>query len=324
MKSPLWLRALASSAALVLNTLASVPAHAQVDTLKLVVPFPAGGALDFTGRLLADRLRTPALAAVVENRAGANGNVGSQAVAQSNDGKTLLVASDGVITVNHALYKNPPGFDPVRDLEPLAMLAYLPSVLVVPADSPHRTVADLVAEARKREMTYASGGIGSAGHLTMGYLASVADLKMRHIPYNGGAPAMVALVGGQTESAFVVLPGAIGQVKSGKLRALAVSTGRRVPALPDVPTMIESGFAGFELTTAFLLMAPAKAPTELKTTMAARAIEVAAQTDFQSRLESQGLIPVPRMGPKETGDWLQRERLRWTTFIQKHGITASN
>lgn len=300
------------------------PALAE-DPVKLVVPFPPGGSLDAIGRMLADKLKTPLNAPViVENRAGANGNIGAAAVAQAPaDGRTLLVGSDGVVTVNPTLYKSTRTFNAANDLEPIGLVAYLPSMLVVPASSSIRSVADFVAAARSKEMFYASGGNGSAGHLTMAYFGNVIGaLKLTHVPFAGGAPAILALVGGQVDAAFVALPIALPQVKSGKLRAIAVSSPQRVSTLPDVATVAESGFKGFEVRTAYLMMSSSKLSADARANLETHLAAAATSKDFQAHVRELGMQPA-WLNARDTKAWLASEQKRWTGVIEKHGISAN-
>ena len=293
------------------------------DPVKLVVPFPAGGSLDAIGRLLADKLKTPLGAPViVENRAGANGNIGAAAVAQmGGDGRTLLMGSDGVLTVNPLLYKAR-SFNAAADLEPVGLVAYVPSLLVVPAASPIRSIADFVATARSRELFYASGGSGSAGHLTMAYFGSVIGAKLTHVPFSGGAPAILSVVGGQVDAAFVALPNALAQVKAGKLRAIAVSSLQRLPQLPEVATVAESGYQGFEVRTAYLLMSSSKLAANARSRLEAMLAAAAASKDFQAHVDELGMQPA-WLDARETKAWLLSEQKRWAGVIARHGISAN-
>jgi tripartite-type tricarboxylate transporter receptor subunit TctC len=289
------------------------------EPVKLVVPFPAGGGLDLTGRLLADKLRAALNKdVVVENKAGANGNVGATAVATAKpDGNTLLMASDGLTTVNPVLYKNSPF--KASDLRPVAMVATVPQLLVVPTNSPIKSFADMVTTGKARELTYASGGIGSGGHLAMAFMGHQLGLKSLHVPYQGAAPAMTALLGQQVDAAFLILPSALAQVKSGKLRALAVSGSARWPDLPDVPSVAELGYKELVMVQGFLLMAPAKwDDTEVKV-LADKLDAIGKDAAFRKALADSGL-QATAMGPADTTQWLRRETQRWTKVIQDNNI----
>ena len=279
---------------------------AASSTLNVVVPFPPGGGSDYVTRLLADKLQTPAEVTVVENRPGANGMLGAEYVArQNNSDSTLLVTTDGVITVNPELYKNNP-FDPRKKLTALATVTDSPSVLVVPKASPIHSVRDFVERGHKTELKYASGGVGSAGHLTMAYFADVAGLKMLHVPFKGGSPAMTALMGGYVDGAFVLLASAISQIQQGQLRPLAVSSAHRMPQLPDVPTMEELGYKGFLVSTRHVVMASAKMSKARQRELSDRILKITQDADFQRKMERQGQAVVEDFGPHKTTEWLAR------------------
>lgn len=295
-------------------------AHAQA--VRMIVPTAPGGSVDLSARLLAERLRasTPQTI-VVENRAGASSNLGAAFVAKAApDGNTLLATADGVVTVNPTLYANS-GFS-VSELAAIGMYGIQPSVLVVPAQSPVRTVAEFVAAAKGREMSYASAGVGSGGHLTMEYFGSVIDARFLHVPFSGGGPAMQALVAEQVDSAFVLLPTALPHIRSGKLRALAVSGRERSASVPDVPTVVESGWKDFEVRVAYLMMVPARTPPAVVEGWSKAVREALADDDFRKRLSDMGMEP-RYLDPAATTEWLGRERARWEALMHRHGIKAN-
>jgi len=232
---------------------------------------------------------------------------------------TKPTGNDAVVTVNPKLYKNA-GFSPT-ELTSLGLMATQASVLVVPQNSPIKTVAQFVQESKKRELSYSSGGIGSAGHLTMSYLDSTIDTRHLHVPFTGGAPAIMALIGNQVDCAFVALPNALPQIKSGKLRALAVSSTERSASLPEVPTMIESGYKGFEVVTAYLLMAPVKTPSDVRAKWSKALSEIVQTKDFQAKLIDIGMEQ-KYLPAEASAGWLSSERKKWETVIEKHNITA--
>lgn len=302
----------------------SSPAAAAATIQSLVVPFAAGGASDILARMLADILKSPIQGEIqIENKPGSGGDIGAQAVARSTaDGKTLLFTADTVLTVNPGLYKKTASFDPAKELEALALIAYVPSVLVVPESSPVKSVADLVARARQRPLTYASGGIGTFSHLVAASFDDFAKLKLQHTPYRGSAPALQALTEGQADLAFMTLPTVMALVKSGKLRALAVSTNQRLAQLPDVPTVIESGFPTFDRRGAYTVLAPASTPADVKAALANRISAALQRPDFQARLAEQGLSPA-RLTGKAANDWTAGYRNFWTSFMQRNNISAA-
>lgn len=297
---------------------ATTPVHA--DTIyRFVANFSAGAATDTLARALALAWRDTETQAMVDNIAGANGNIGAASVARSApDGTTLLVTPDLVVTANPALYRNT-GFD-VASLTPIGMLSLQPSVLTVRAGSPIRSVVDFVAHARKRALTYASAGVGSGGHLTMGYFADAARLKMTHVPYKGGAPALVALLAGEVDAAFMVLGNSLPNIRQGRVTALAVSSERRSPQLPEVPTIVEAGYPGFVVNSGNMVMVPLATPAPIHTRLEARLRSVTGAPPFQAVLDSLGMQPAS-LGSKDTADWLAHERTRWAQVIRERGIT---
>ena len=302
----------------------SSPAIAGATIQSLVVPFPPGGASDILARMLADSLKSPIQGEIhIENKPGAGGDVGAQAVARgAADGKTLLFTADTVLTVNPGFFKKTASFDPGKELEALALIAYVPSVLVVSESSPVKSVADLVARGRQRPLNYASGGIGTFSHLVMASFDDFAKLKLQHTPYRGSGPALQALTDGQADLAFMTLPTVMALVKSGKLRALAVSTNQRLAQLPDVPTVIESGFPNFDRRGAYTVLAPANTPADVKAALADRISAALQRPDLQTKLAEQGLIPV-RVTGQRANDWTAGYRNFWTSFMQRNNISAA-
>lgn len=302
----------------------SPPVIAGATIQSLVVPFAVGGPSDNLARMLADTLKSPIQGEIqIENKPGTSGDQGAQAVARSTaDGKTLLFTADTVITINPGLYKRTASFDPAKALEALALIAYVPSVLVVPESSPVKSVADLVVRARQRPLNYASAGIGTFAHLVMASFEEFAKLKLQHTPYKGSTPALAALTDGQAEVAFATLPAVLALVKSGKLRALAVSTNQRLAQLPDVPTVIESGYANFDRRGAYMVLVPANTPADVKAALANRISAALQRPDFQARLAEQGLIPA-RVTGKPANDWAAGYRNFWTSFMQRNNISAA-
>jgi tripartite-type tricarboxylate transporter receptor subunit TctC len=298
-------------------------AQAQTPTM-VIVPFPPGGALDSVTRIVTQKLSEQTKESfVVENRPGANGLIGAKAAAKAKpDGKTWLFADGAVMTVNPILYPKDPTFEAERDLKVVAALGFQPSLLVVHPDFGPKTIKEFVERAKKEEIPYASGGVGSAGHLTMEYFGSVAGLKLRHVAYKGGAPAMNDLIGGQIPAAFVVFPGALPHVKSGKLIPLAVSSKQRAAELPAVPTVIESGFPAFEVETAFFVMLPGKTPEDTTKTTEEKVQSALSDPAIQKRIRGVGVEPAVKMSPADATKWLAMERDKWSKVIREKGIKA--
>ncbi|NYE21656.1 Bug family tripartite tricarboxylate transporter substrate binding protein [Pigmentiphaga litoralis] len=260
---------LAVSTAVALPLAATLPtlAHAQSypnQPIRLVVPWPPGGATDAIARFIAQPLsHRLGQTVVVDNKPGAGGNIGTEQFVRSrNDGYTLLMATSSTNAANPSLYARL-GFDPVADFAPIVYVATVPNILEVPENSPHKTAKDLIAYAKKHpgELTYGSGGVGSSQHLAGSMLKNAAKIDILHVPYKGSAPAVADLMGGQTS--MMLDTGSLGQVRAGKLKALAVASKTRLPMLPDVPTFDEIGVPGMHAGAWYGFMAPAGTPAPI-------------------------------------------------------------
>ena len=295
--------------------------------IRIVVPFAPGGGNDVFGRQMAKGLgELRSQAVVVDNKPGAGGNLGTEQVVRSApDGTTLLLGHSGTVSINPALYKGLK-FDARKDLMPVAMFASSALVLVVPASSSVRSVADLVAAAKAKPgaFNYASSGSGTGGHLTGESFAQKTGVDLSHIPYKGTNPALTDLAGGQVQMMFSVIPPALALVKGGKLRAIAVTGSQRLPALPDVPTLAESGvagLAGFESSLTYGILAPRGTPDDVIRTLASQMLKVAATSEFQSRLDVEGAVPLLG-GPVEYAALIARESAKWAEVVKVSGATA--
>ena len=295
--------------------------------LKIVVPFAPGGGNDVFARQMAKGLGdVRPEGVIVENKPGAGGNLGTEQVVRSApDGLTLLLGHSGTVSINQALYKHLK-YDTSRDLLPVAMFASSALVLVVPAASGIRSVADLVALAKAQPgaVNYASSGGGTGAHLTGELFAQRIGATMNHIPYKGTAPALTDLAGGQVQMMFSVLPPALSLVQGGRLRALAVTGSRRNPAMPEVPTLAESGvpaLGSFESTLSYGLLAPRHTPDALVQALAAQILAVAATAQFQSRLGVEGAVPLLG-GPADYAALIRRESAKWADIVRVSGATA--
>lgn len=295
--------------------------------VKIIVPFAPGGGNDVFARQMAKGLgdlRPEGV--IVENKPGAGGNLGTEQVVRSApDGLTLLLGHSGTVSINPALYKHLK-YDTSRDLLPVAMFASSALVLVVPAASSVKTAADLVALAKAQPgaVNYASSGSGTGAHLTGEMFAQRIGATMNHIPYKGTAPALTDLAGGQVQMMFSVLPPALALVKSGRLRALAVTGSKRNPSMPEVPTLAESGVAalgGFESTLTYGLLAPRHTPQALVQALAAQILAVAATAEFQSRLGVEGAVPLLG-GAADYAALIQRESAKWAGIVRVSGATS--
>lgn len=315
---------------LLLASLASagLPAWAQDGkAIKIIVPFAPGGGNDVFARQMAKSLgELRRQSVIVDNKPGAGGNVGTEQVVRSAaDGGTLLLGHSGTVSINPALYKQLK-FDPQKDLAPVAMFASSALVLVVPAASPVKTVAELVALARSQpgSLNYASSGSGTGGHLTGELFEQKSGVKIGHIPYKGTAPGLTDLVGGQVQMMFSVIPPALALVKSGRLRALAVTGSQRLPSLPEVPTVAESGvagLAGFESTLTYGILAPRNTPAAVVKELAEQMLKIAATAEFQSRLGVEGAVPLLG-GPAEYAALIRKESAKWAEIVKVSGATV--
>jgi len=271
--------------------------HAQnypATVVKIVVPFPGGGPLDFTARLLADRLAARLKQPfIVENRPGASGNIGTEAAARAApDGYTLLFVLDTPLTVHPVLYKKLP-FDPEQDLTPISIVASFSQMLVVHPSVAARSVAEFVALAKARPITYGSGGgRGDPGHLTMEYFRLQAGFEATHVPYKGNAQVVTDLVSGQVQAGFVATPGVLQHAKEGRLKGLAVSSAQRTPGAPDIPTIAESGYPGFEVGFYQVMLAPRGLPDSIASDLEREVRQAVKSPDVQARLRAQELDPI--------------------------------
>ena len=291
-------RRLASAAlALALGPLALSSAWAQAwpsKAVTLVVPFPAGGTTDVLARALAERLQTVlGQPVIIENKPGAGATVGADMVAKAKpDGYTLLV---GAVhhTIASAVYKKLP-YDFQKDFAPLTTIALVPNVLVVNAKLPAKTVAELVAAAKaaKPEFSYGSNGNGTAQHLIGTQFENLTGASLLHIPYKGSGPLTTDLLGGQVTMSFDTITPVLPHIKAGKLRALAVTTAKRSSALPDVPTLSESGLKGFDTGTWFGVLAPVATPKDVTTRLASEMAKIIASPEFKQRMDEIGAEPI--------------------------------
>lgn len=291
-------------------------------SIRLLVGFAPGGATDGAARAIAPRLsELLGQQVVVENRGGAGGNIATEAaVRAAPDGYTLLLGTIGPLIVNPIMERSLP-YDPLRDLAPVSTLVEAYGVLVVPAARPWRTVADLVAEAKRRPgaLNWGYSGVGTSGHLSGLLLDRVAGIDTQGISYRGGAPLMTDLIAGRLDYAFSTAPTALPNVENGRLRALAVPTPQRVRALPDVPTIAETGVPGYEVFSSYGLLAPRGTPPAVIARLAA-AVRVALETpEVITALARQGLEAQPGT-PEEYGTFLRAEVEKWGPLIRANNL----
>ena len=291
--------------------------------VRIIVPFPPGGTTDIVGREVGHRLSTAfGQPFVVENRAGASGNIGMElAVRSPADGYTLVVGAPQTLTINPYLFKLP--FNPRTDLSPIVIVASVPNILVVNPSLPVQSVQQLIDLAKKEpgKLAYGSSSVGGTPHLSAEMFKMMAGVDILHVPYKGSAPAIADLLGGQVQIMFDNMPAILPQVKSGKLRALAVTTPKRSPSVPELPTMIEAGLPGFESQGWFALLAPAGTPQPIIDKIN-REVNRMLQTDeFKAKLVALGAEPVGG-SPADFATHIQSESDRWGKVIKAAGIKA--
>jgi tripartite-type tricarboxylate transporter receptor subunit TctC len=299
-----------------------LPSSAQTlsgKQIRLVVPFPPGGATDIVARPFAQLLGEALKATiVVDNRGGAGGSIAAEMVAKSApDGQTMMVGTVGTHAINPSLYVKLP-YDAVSDFTPLALIAHGPVVVIVHPAQPVRTLADLVALARQMpgKLNYGTAGIGTPGHLTAEIFRAVAGINIQHVPYKGGAPAITDLIGGQIQIMFEPLQSALSNIQGGKVCALAVSSKARAPVVPDVPTIAESGYAGFETAAWWGVFAPAKLPDALTASMVAEIERIAGSDAFRTKLAPLGLSAVADISGPAFAEFQQSEIAKWGKAVR--------
>ena len=291
--------------------------------IRMVVPFPAGGPTDIVARPLAQLLgEALGQQMVVDNRGGAGGSIGADAVAKATpDGYTLLVGTVGTHAINSALYRKLP-YDAKADFTPIALIAMAPVALVVYPGSPYNSVAELIAAAKREPGTIAFGsaGNGTPGHLTGEMFAKAAGITLKHVPYKGSAPAITDLLGGQIPVMFDPVQSVLQHVRGGKLRALAISSKARAPVLPQVPTLGESGLAGFEATAWWALFAPAQLPAPIAGKLATEANRIIQTAAFRDKLVEIG-VQTGTLSPQAFAEFQRAEMDKWGRAVKDSGVT---
>jgi len=291
--------------------------------VTIVVGFEPGGGTDTTARILQKPLGDQlGQQIVVENRAGAGGNIAVDYVAKSApDGYMLVLANVGALAVNPHILKTP--YDPLKDLTPISMAAVFANVLVVQPSLPVKTVADFVKLAREKQdgVTYASSGIGGAGHLAGELLKGMAKANLVHVPYKGGGPAMQGFLGGQVDSFFATPISSISQIRSGKARAIATTGAKRATLMPDVPTVAESGYPGYEALNWYGLLGPAGMPKDVLERLNREIVKALANPEAVAQMNKTGVEP-QSSSPAEFGRYIEREYQTWGRVVKQAGIKA--
>lgn len=313
--------ALATAAALPLLPTAQAQGFPERPVI-LVIPFPPGGPTDAMARTLAaemkDRLGQPM---VVENRPGAGGNIGAEYVARAvPDGQTLLFGTSGPLAINASLYRKI-GYDPAKSFAPVIQVGHLPNILVVNPAVPARNVKELIAYAKASpgKLSYASSGNGASSHLAGVLFNASAGVDLQHIPYKGTGPALTDLLGGQVTMSFTDVLTALPYVKSGKLRALGITTAERSQALPDLPTVAEQGVAGYDVSVFFGIVAPAGTPPERIAKLNKAFVDVLATDKVKQLFASQGLESAPSSKPEQLGKFIDTQISKWSGVVKQSG-----
>jgi len=309
---------------------AVAPAHAQAPgaafpdkPMRIVVTFTPGGAPDILARMLAERfIAAWGQSVLVDNRPGAGGNTGADFVAKAApDGHTIVVGTVGTHSINGALYAKMP-YDMVKDFAPITLLATTPNMLVVHNDVPAKNLKDFIALGKKEgKMTFASSGSGTSIHVSGELFKTMTGIDMVHIPYKGRATAIPDLLGGRVTMMFDNMPSSLQLVREGKLRALGVTSSRRSPAAPDIPTIAESGLAGFEAVSWFALFAPANTPKPIIDKLQAEVRKILKTPEVAKRLADAGLEPVGST-PEELAAYQKTEIAKWVKVVKDSGAKA--
>jgi tripartite-type tricarboxylate transporter receptor subunit TctC len=291
-------------------------------SITMVVAFPAAGTTDILARLIGQKLTEKfKQTVVVENRPGAGGNIGTAYVAKAPpDGYTIMMGTIGTQSINPSLYKKMP-YDAAKDFVPITRAAMVPNLLVVNKDAPYNTLAEMMAfgKANPGKLTYGSSGNGTTLHLSGELFNLMSGSKITHIPYKGSTPAVADLLGGQISMIFDNMPSVIQQVKSGRLKALAVTSAQRNPQLPEIPTIQELGVAGYEVWSWFGLLAPAATPKPIVDKLNASIVDIIKQPDVQAKIIELGAVPVPETSA-EFGAFIAAETLKWAKVIKEANI----
>ena len=302
----------------------AAPAGAQTaypqKPIRMVVPFPPGGGTDILARLFGQKMsETLGQQVIIDNRGGAGGTIGTDIAAKAPpDGYTLILVS-GSHAINPGLYPKLP-YDSVNDFAPITQLATSPGILVVNPSLPVKSVKDLIALARAKpgQINYASAGSGTPPHLAGELFKVMAKIDMVHVPYKGNAPAFTDVIGGQVSLIFPTMPSAMPFIKSGRLRPIAVTSAKRSPAAPDIPTIAESGLPGYEATSWYGILAPARTPREIVARLHEVLVSIIGSPDMKDKLAAQGLDPVGNT-PQQFAAVIKSEISKWAKVVKASG-----
>jgi tripartite-type tricarboxylate transporter receptor subunit TctC len=288
--------------------------------IRLVVPFPAGGGTDLIARELANKLQGSGYTFIVDNKPGSGGNLGVDAAAKSPaDGYTLVLGQTSNLSINPSLYSKLP-YDSVKDLTPVSLVASSPLVIVTAANSPYKTLGDVVKESKAKpgSINYASSGSGTVAHLTAEQFQKAAGIKLTHIPYKGASQGATDVISGQVQLYVSSIPTLIGHIKSGKMRALAVTSAKRADDLPQVPTIAESGYKGFDAVTWFGILGPASLPKDIVAKLNADINKALKDPALAKKLGDQG-ADVEGSTPEQFGKLIRDDITRWGVIVKESG-----
>jgi tripartite-type tricarboxylate transporter receptor subunit TctC len=309
-------------------TLMGSAAFAQQDypsrPIRLLVPFAPGGGTDAAARVISKKLsENLGQSIVVDNKGGAGGNIAAAEVAKAEpDGYTLFFGAIGPLSINPSLYRKLQ-FDPLKDFAPITMAVVFSNVLVAHPSVAANNVQELIAAAKSSPGTlnYGSSGTGGVGHLAGELFNNMAEVDLVHVPYKGGGPAMIDLIGGQIQLVFATAPTAIEHVRAGQIKALGVTSSKRMEALPDVPTIAEAGLSGYEVTNWYCFVAPAATPEEIIAKLNDEIRKAMASPEVNDALLAQGMEPTPT-SPGELGTFIRSETEKWAQIIKERNITS--
>ena len=290
--------------------------------IRMVLPYPPGGGSDTIGRPLAQKLsESLGQQVIVENRGGANGNIGMEHAARAApDGYTLVFALTAQLAVNPALYGKVP-YDPVKDFAPITLLGTGAYILVVHPSLPAKTLKQLIALAKAQpgQIAYSSSGNGSGGHLAAELMNSMAGIRMLHVPYKGGGPALVDLIAGQVQVLFSTQLASWPHIQSGRIRALAVSTAKRPASIPDLPTVAEAGLPGYDSGVWYAVLAPAGTPRDIIMKLNGEIIRALKVQDYRALLVNNAIDPIGS-APEQLGQYIRSELTKWATVVKEAGV----
>jgi tripartite-type tricarboxylate transporter receptor subunit TctC len=293
--------------------------------IKIVVPFAPGGSTDVFARLVGDRLATAlGQPVVIDNRPGAGGNIGADLVAKSPaDGYTLLMATTGVMATNNAMYKNL-SYDAAKDLKPVIYIASITNVLIVPADSPFKSTADVIAAAKAApgKVSFASSGSGSSTHMSAELFRLMTGTELLHVPYKGSSQAMPDVISGRVSMMFENMPGVVSQIKAGTVKVLAVTGQKRTPALPEVRTVAEAGVPGYESLSWSGIAAPAATPPDVVARLNREINAILANPEMRQKIAEQGAEAVGGT-PEAFSEHIARERVKWSKVVRDAAIVVN-